>query len=122
MFEKLTNPLTTASSLGVALRYIGTIVSSIVAILAIMGWLTPDQVAEITRKVEAISGQVPGLVAAVSGLIAMLIPLYAILTKSSSDKAAEAAKQIDKQIPPSAPVEIVTPGAAPNIVVPPKTS
>lgn len=117
MLDTILKPLTTASTGGVVLRYLITIISSMVAILSILGVLSPDQVASITAKVEAISGQLPGLIAAISGLIAIGVPIYAAATKSSSDKAAEAAKQIDKQIPPSAPVEIVTPGSAPNIVV-----
>lgn len=120
MFKKLTNPLTTASSLGVALRYISTIVGSIITILAIVGWLTQEQVAELNRMIEQISLQVPGLVAAISGLVPLIITLYAILTKSSSDKAAAAAKKIDAELPPSAPVIIKTPDGVPDIkVLPP---
>lgn len=113
MLDKLLSPLTTASSIGVAIRYLTTIVGSIIAILGILGWLTPEQS-------EALTKQVPELLAAIGALAAAAIPLYAIWTKSSSDKAAEVAKEVDKKIPPEATVRIPTPGAAPDIVVTPK--
>lgn len=113
MLDKLLSPLTTASSIGVAIRYLTTIAGSIIAILGILGWLTPEQS-------EALTKQVPELLAAIGALAAAIIPLYAIWTKSSSDKAAAAAKAIDKEIPPSAPVVIQTPGAAPDIRIVPK--
>ncbi|MCZ4501021.1 MAG: hypothetical protein JWQ74_3576 [Marmoricola sp.] len=119
MLKQILSPLTTATSVGVAIRYVVTIISSIIAILSILGWLTPEQVQEIARKVEQISGQVPGLIAAVAGLVALLTPIYAIMTKSSSDKAAEAAKQIDDRIPAGDTVHIPTPPGVPDIVVPP---
>jgi hypothetical protein len=112
------NPLTTATSLGVAIRYLITIVGSVTAILGIVGWLTPEQVAELSQKVQDISAQLPGLVAAVSGIVALIVPLYAMATKSSSDKAAEVAKEVDKHIPDSASVTIKTPEGVPDIVVP----
>lgn len=108
MFKSILSPLTTATSLGVAIRYLTTIASSIIAILAILGWLSAEQADALTK-------QVPELLGAVAALIAAAIPIYAIWTKSSSDKAAEAAKAIDKEIPPAAPVVIQTPGAAPDI-------
>lgn len=113
MLGKLLSPLTTASSIGVAIRYLTTIAGSIIAILGILGWLTPEQS-------EALTKQVPELLAAIGALVAAAIPLYAIWTKSSSDKAAEVAKEVDKKIPPEATVRIPTPGAAPDIVVTPK--
>lgn len=116
-----TNPLTTATSIGVAIRYVMTIVGSVLFILSTLGVVTPEQAAAIIKDVEAISGRLPELLMAVSGLVAIGIPVYATITKSSSDKAAEVAKVVDAQVPPSAPVEIVTPGAQPNIVVTPNT-
>ena len=113
MLDKLLSPLTTATSLGVAVRYVTTILGSIIAILGILGWLTPEQA-------EALTQQVPVLLAAIAALVSAVIPLYAIWTKSSSDKAAEAAKEIDKKVPASAPVVIQTPAGVPDIVVPPK--
>ncbi len=114
----MNNPLTTATSIGVALRYLITIAGSVLAILGIVGWLTPDQVQELSQKVQDISAQLPGLVAAVSGIVAIAIPAYATITKSSSDKAAEAAKEIDKNLPADAAVIIKTPANVPDIVVP----
>lgn len=111
MLGKLTGIFTTASRTGVALRYVSTIIGSILAILGILGALSPEQVDDLTR-------QMPVLISAIGGLVAAVAPIYAIVTKSSSDKAAEAAKQIDAQVPASASVEIVTPGPQPNIVVP----
>lgn len=118
MLKQILSPLTTATSVGVAIRYVVTIISSVIAILSILGWLTPEQVQEIARKVEQVSGQVPGLIAAVAGLIALLTPIYAIVTKSSSDKAASAAKEIDKQIPAGEDVVIKTPAGVPDITIP----
>lgn len=110
MLGKLLTPLTTASSVGVAIRYLSTIVGSILAIVGIMGWLSADQVEELTR-------QVPELLAAVGALIALIVPLYATLTKSSSDKAAAAAKAIDAEVPKDAAVVIKTASGKPDIVV-----
>jgi hypothetical protein len=45
--------------------------------------------------------------------VALIVPLYAIVTKSSSDRAATVSKKVDAEVPATAPVEIVTPGAAP---------
>lgn len=111
------NPLTTAAPIGVALRYISTIISSVLAIVSIIGWLTPEQVASLSLKVQQISGHVPELVTAISGLVALLVPVYAMLTKSSSDRAAEAARQIDRNISAENAVVIATPPGVADIVV-----
>jgi uncharacterized membrane protein len=111
------NLLTTATSVGVAIRYAITIIGAVVTILSIIGWLTPEQVKDLMQKVQDISVQVPALVAAVAGLVTLAAPIYAVLTKSSSDKAAEAAKAIDLKIPPSQDVVIQTPVGVPDIVV-----
>lgn len=110
MLDKILSPLTTASSIGVAIRYLTTIVGSVIAILGILGWLTPDQA-------EALTKQVPELLAAIGALAAAIVPLYAIWTKSSSDKAAAAAKAIDKTVPADQTVLIKTPVGIPDIVV-----
>lgn len=94
-----------------AIRYAITIAGTILAILGILGWLSPQQV-------DALSTKVPELLGAIGALVAAIIPLYAAVTKSSSDRAASAAKEIDKQIPASAPVVIQTPQGVPDIVVP----
>jgi hypothetical protein len=110
MLKNILSPLTTATSVGVAVRYIATIVTSIIAVLGILGWLTPAQA-------EALTKQIPELLAAVAAVVPIVITIYATLTKSSSDKAAEAAKEIDKKVPAESTVVIKTPGAAPDIVV-----
>ena len=84
--------------------------TSIIAVLGILGWLTPAQA-------EALTKQIPELLAAVAAVVPIVITIYATVTKSSSDKAAEAAKEIDKKVPAESPVVIKTPSAAPDIVV-----
>lgn len=118
MLKTLLSPFTTATSAGVTIRYVITIISSVLTILGILGWLTPDQVQALARKVAEISEQLPGLLAAVSGLIAVLVPVYAAVTKASSDKAHEVAKKVDEEIPAGASVTIKTPEGVPDIVVP----
>jgi hypothetical protein len=117
---KIFNPLTTATSIGVAIRYLITIAGSLLTILGIVGWLTSDQVQELSQKVQDISAQLPGLLAAAGGIIALVMPIYATITKSSTDRAAEVAKEVDKQIPERSPVVIKTPAGVPDIVVPGK--
>lgn len=107
------NPLTTSTSIGVIIRYTATIAGSILAILGLLGYLTPAQV-------DALSTKVPELIGALGALLAIVVPLYASITKSSSDKAAEVAKQIDQKIPPEMTVRVETPGTAPDIIVPSK--
>jgi hypothetical protein len=111
------NPLTTATSVGVAIRYAITIIGAMLTILSIIGWLTPEQVKDLMQKVQDISVQVPALLTAVAGLVTLAAPIYAMLTKSSSDKAAKVAKAIDSEIPPNQDVLIQTPIGQPDIVV-----
>lgn len=112
------NPLTTATSVGVAIRYAITIIGAMLTILSIIGFLTPEQVKDLMQKVQDISAQVPGLLTAVAGLITLCAPIYAMLTKSSSDKAAKAAKAIDNKIPVGQEVVIQTPDGVADIIVP----
>ena len=116
MLGKITSIFTTASSTGVALRYGSTIVGAILAILGVLGALSPEQVDELTR-------QMPILLSAIGGLVAAVVPIYATVTKSSSDKAAEIAKAVDEVKPlavelmmPRA-VELKTADPAPNPVI-----
>lgn len=120
MLKSITSLFTSATAPSVAIRYITTIVGSLIFILATVGALSPEQVAWLSDTMDKISGQLPELIAAVGGLIALVAPIYATMTKSSSDKAAAVAKEVDKQIPATASVEIVTPAGVPNIVVPPQ--
>ncbi len=113
----LPNIFTTAGPVGVGIRYGVTIVTSMLAIAGVFGLLTPQQNAEIVQKINDASAQLPALLVAVSGLVALLTPIYAMVTKSSSDKAAEVAKAVDQLVPPSQAVEIKTPIGIPDIVV-----
>lgn len=92
-------PLTTATPAGVATRDLVVIVGSIIAVLGALGFLTPDQVAELTR-------QAPVLLTAIGTIMVAGMSLYRALFKSSSNKAAEVAKQVDKSIPKNVDVAI----------------
>lgn len=111
MLEKILSPFTTAKASGVATRDITMMIGAILAILGALGFLTPEQV-------EALTSQAPVMFTAAGVILAGAVSTYRVLTKSSSDKAAEAAKKIDAELPASAKVEIVTPGDKPNIIVP----
>lgn len=76
------------------------------AALATRGWTTSEQNAVLTQNLDVIVGAVISL-----GTVA-----YALF-KRPSEKAMDAAKAIDKQIPAKSDVVIVTPGDGPNIVV-----
>lgn len=115
MLKMLLKPFVTSAASGVSTRYLTVIVSTALTVLGLLGWLDDAQV-------DALKNAVPELLGAIAALIAAAIPIYAAITKSSSDKAAEAAKQIDQQIPASSKVEIVTPGSKPNIIVQPDRS
>lgn len=115
-----TKIFTTANSAGVVLRYLGTILGSLLAIAGILGVLTPEEIASITAKVRDISAQLPELLTAIGALMAIVIPTYAAVTKASSDKAAEVAKEVDKLVPPEQTVVIKTPVGIPDVIVPPK--
>lgn len=115
--KTLVSPVTTATSAGVAFRYLATIISSLLTIVSLIGWLTPDQVEEIGDKVRLITAELPELFTAVMALIPIVITIYATLTKSSSNKAAAVAKAIDKAIPAAETVFVKTPAGTPDIVV-----
>lgn len=108
MLAKILKPFVTSAATGVTTRYLTVIISTAITVLGLLGWLDAGQVA-------ALKGTVPELLAAVTGLITVLVTAYAILTKSSSDKAAEVAKEVDAN--PGAPVVIKTPAGVPDIVV-----
>ncbi|KQS79024.1 hypothetical protein ASG25_10570 [Rhizobium sp. Leaf384] len=82
---------------------------SLATLLATRGWIDGDQNAVISQNLDAIVG----------ALIALGTVAYALF-KRPSQKALEAAKEIDKQLPKSAPVVIQTPGTQPDIIVQPK--
>lgn len=109
MLGKLTSLFTTAKPIGVAIRDITMMVGAVLAVLGALGVLTPQQVLDLTRLVEEISGQVPALLAGAGVLIAGGVSFYRIVTKSSSDKAQEMAKTIDQLVPAGAPILVKTP-------------
>ena len=112
MFEKLLAPFTTAAPSGVALRDLITGAGAVIAVLGVLGFLTPEQVAELTK-------QAPGLLVAAGTLIYGGMSVYRILFKSSSDKAAEVARQVDAKIDPASTVVIKTPPGVKDIEVKP---
>ncbi|CAM5659176.1 hypothetical protein MAUB1S_11481 [Mycolicibacterium aubagnense] len=121
MLGKLLSPLTTATSIGVTLRYLTAVAGSILAILGILGVLTPEQIEALKAQIEILTANLPALLAAIGALITAWVTFYAAITKSSSDKAAEVAKQVDAKVAADSMVVVKTPGDQPDIVVhPPK--
>lgn len=120
MLEKLLSPLTTAAPIGVAARSLLSLVLALITFLAVLGWLTPEQAEALNKTVNDIAGQLPGLIAALSAFALAALEAYRIISKSMTDKAAEAAKAIDAEVPPGAPVRIQTPEGVPDIIVPAK--
>lgn len=113
MFEKILSPITTATSVGVLTRYAVSMVSAVLAILSSLHYLTEEQAAALTEHGST-------LVTAIFGLVAIVLPIYAARTKSSSDRASEVAKKIDKVLPPSVAATVKTPDGIPDIPVPPE--
>lgn len=120
MIDKLLSPLTTARPIGTVIRDVLVALGAIVAILGAIGLLSEGQVTAIKEQIEVISGQAPALVLAFGILMTAVTSILRTLKFSSSDKAAEAAQAIDKELPPAAPVVIQTPGTAPDIRIPAK--
>lgn len=118
MLKTLLTPLTTASAGGVALRDIIVWLGALLAVIGALGLLTPEQVAVIQAQLDKLVD--PKVLAAIGLLMSTAMSIYRQITKSSSDKAAEAAKAIDQEIPKNAQVEILTPGDKPNIIIQPK--
>lgn len=79
---------------------------SLATLLATRGWIDGDQSAIISQNLDAIVG----------ALIALGTVAYALF-KRPSQKALDAAKAIDKQLPKDVPVVIKTLGAEPDIIV-----
>lgn len=80
---------------------------SLAAAMATRGWLSSDQNAVLSQNIDI-------LVSAVVGLLTVAYALF----KRPSEKAMDAAKAIDKQLPTKEDVVIKTPGNAPDIIVP----
>lgn len=79
MLGKLLKPFVTSAATGVTTRYLTVIISTVITVLGLLGWLDAGQV-------EALKGIVPELLAAFTGLITVLVTAYAIVTKSTPDK------------------------------------
>lgn len=105
------NILTTAEPIGVVSRDIFVIIGAILTVLGALGLLTEEQVQVLTE-------QFPVLFTAVGAIMTVGMAAYRAITKSSSDKAAEVAKEVDAKIPKADPVEIKTPGEGADIKVP----
>lgn len=120
MLDKLLSPLTTARPVGTIIRDVLVALGAIIAILGTIGVLTEDQVAAIKQQIEIISGQAPALLLAGGVLVTAITSILRTVKFSSSDKAAEVAKEVDDKIPAASTVVIPTPEGVPDIVVMPK--
>lgn len=120
MLSKLLTPLTTSRPIGTVIRDLLVALGAIVAILGTLGVLTEDQVAAIKVQIEVLSGQAPALLLAGGVLVTAVTSILRTVNFSSSDKAAEVAKQVDDKIPAAVTVVIPTPEGVPDIVVTPK--
>lgn len=107
------NIFTTSAPIGVLMRDIALALGSVLTVLGVLGLLSDEQVRDLTE-------QAPVLFTALGAVIAAAVSIYRTVTKSSSDKAAEVAKQVDEKLPASETVVIRTPGKQADIVVPPK--
>lgn len=114
---KLLSIFTTAAPIGVATRDIVVIIGAVLSMLGILGVLTPEEISQLRAIVDDITGNWPAIMASVGVITTAGMSVYRILRKSSSDKAAEAAKKIDAQVPKEASVVIKTPAGKPDIVV-----
>lgn len=117
MLEKLLSPLTTARPVGTVIRDLFVALGAVVAILGILGILSPEQVTAIRQQIDVISGQAPALLLAFGVLLTAVTSIMRTLKFSSSDKAAAVAKAIDKAIPAEETVFVKTPAGTPDIVV-----
>jgi hypothetical protein len=116
MFGKLTSIFTTAQPVGVATRDIITGLGAILAMLGVLGFLSEQQVQELTR-------QAPAVLTALGPVIYGGMTIYRTLFKSSSDVAAEVARQVDDRVIGQGTSAVVeTPAGLPNIEVRPSNS
>lgn len=113
LLSPIFKPFTTATAGGVNTRYLTLIATTVLTFIGVLKWLSPEQIEEL-------KGLLPQFVEAIAAAIGLAVYAYGVLTKSSSDKAAEAAKEIDAKLAPAEKVEIVTPGTGANIVIPGK--
>ncbi|MBR2689151.1 MAG: hypothetical protein IKE42_14965 [Aquamicrobium sp.] len=113
MLKSIASLFTTSAPIGVTIRYLGAILGTALTVAGALGLL--DQ-----AQVDALRNEIPGFLSALAGLATFAITVYAIFTKSSSDKAAEVAKQVDAKLPAESSVVVKTPSGEPDIVVHPK--
>lgn len=106
------NIFTTATATGVAVRYWTTLITAVIAAIGALGFLTEDQQRVITEAI-------PGLMTALAVIVSIGMTIYAAINKSSSDKAAEAAKVVDT-LPKSLPVTVKAEGHEPVKIQPTK--
>ena len=117
MLGKLLAPFTTATAGGTIFRDVFIMIGTMLTLLSLVGVLTPAQVEELRSVVDEISGQWPQIMTAVGFIMAAGMSIYRAVFKSSSNKAAVAAKEIDKAVPFEEPVRILTPAGSPDIIV-----
>lgn len=110
MLKKLLSPFTSPNSVGVNVRYLTLIITTVLTLLGALNLLSEDQV-------EALKASVPELLAAISALIGTAVYIYGVITKSASEKADAAAKAIDSHVPADAPVRIETPKGQSDIII-----
>jgi len=115
MLGKLLSPFTTATAGGTVFRDLFIAAGAIITILGALGVVSQDQVDALRAAVTKISDH--AVLTAVGVLMAVGMSAYRAIFKSSSNKAAEASKRIDAEMPKDAPVIIKTPSGQPDIVV-----
>jgi hypothetical protein len=113
----MNNPLTTSTMPGVITRYGIVIIGTMLTVVGFLGWLDDTQI-------ETLKASTPAFIEALGAIVTIATASYAVISKSSSDKAKAVADAVDKgvkegELAKSGPVEIKTPNdAAPNIIVP----
>lgn len=107
------NPFTSPNSVGVLTRYLSVIITTVISVLGLMNWMTPEQVQEI-------KGMIPAFLEAFTAVVALGIPIYAAITKAMSERGLEVAKETDAKVPPDMPVIVKTPTGVADIKVPAK--
>lgn len=116
MLGKLLTPFTTATASGTVFRDVFIMVGAVITILGALGIVSQEQVAALRAAVTKLSD--PAVLAAIGILMAAGMSAYRAVFKSSSNKAADAAKAIDAKLDPEEQVVIKTPAGVPDIVVP----
>lgn len=118
MLKTLFSPLTAAGKTGTTIRDIVMVVGAILAMLGTLGILSPEQIDTVKAHIATMTS--PPMLAAIGTIMTVGVSIYRNITKAVSAKALDAAKEIDAKLPKGEDVEIVTPGSAPNIIVPAK--